>query len=65
MTRVAPSFAGDCEGCDSGDAALCSDCANAEVAQQVQDWLDKQRCTPSGLTPAEISVLERCIEDLR
>ena len=55
----------DCEGCDDGDATLCNDCAREDVAVKVADWLDRQRCTPTGLTPVEIAVLERCIEDLR
>jgi hypothetical protein len=35
------------------------------VAVVVRGWLDRQRMTPAGLTPVEIAVLERCIEDLR
>lgn len=55
----------DCEGCDHGMAMLCGDRASEEVADKVAGWLERQRCTPAGLTPVEISVLERCIEDLR
>ena len=41
-------------------------CARARNSQAstVRDWIVQQRITPSGLTAAEIALLERCAEDI-
>lgn len=36
------------------------------AAVAVQRWLDRERMKPGGgLSPVEIAILERCIEDIR
>ncbi len=58
-----------CDRCDSDlTEALCDGCAQEDLDNStpvaVKKWLDRARVTPSGLTHAEVAVVERLIADL-
>lgn len=58
------SIYGQCDGCDNPSTdVFCKDCRDDEAPSRVREWTEREKAL-GRLSPTEVALMERCIEDL-